>query len=64
MPASEVHEAEIRERSLLGAPTSLFTLYSQNIDDVVYTSCIMAPEVKVQVNRRKWTSNEVDSLIK
>jgi hypothetical protein len=24
MPASEVHEAEIRERSLLGAPTSLF----------------------------------------
>jgi hypothetical protein len=33
----------------------------------IHTSCIMAPEVKVQVNRRKWTnasSNEVDTSIK
>ena len=33
-----------------------FAIYSQSIDDVVhrlteYTSCIIAPEVKVQVNR-------------
>jgi len=49
-----------------------FVIYSQNIDDVVHTlrgihtSCIMAPEVKVQVDRRKWInapSNEVDTSI-
>ena len=54
MPASEVHEAEIRERKLTRCTD--FANYRQSIYDVVhklpvYTSCFMAPEVKVQVNR-------------
>ena len=54
MPASEVHEAEIGERKLTRCTD--FAIYRQSIDDIVhkllvYTSCFMAPEVKVQVNR-------------